>query len=446
MHEIMLAKTDELTFENVVGFCSRGIPENLRLEYKREFSAKRRGRQSAKQVAAFANTQGGTIIFGVHADEKQRKPAPNQMGNDLGNDPREAVLQACSEHIYPTPYFEVSDFLRNPDDPSRGFLVVTVAPGRDVPYAIDQETRIYVRVSDQSTPVAATVQQIRLLIERRTEAMSRQQGRRDIAFDRLSAALAPLRERQGELWVSIGPELDAGPIFDDVRQLREQSTRFSIWSECAGATLPIQESRDTKALLDGIYTLNPSLTSAVTYDLFGNITLFQNMAVDYPARTDSAECLNSDHAPDTGGFPRVVLAPNLAHWVLVAFEVASRMYTDRRFLGPLSVRIRVIGVQSMRLLVQKRLGPVELGSCPLDQKIEITDTLNAEHVVRDPSGVVTSMFDRLLWAWGCTKEDITVRILERGAMLLHGSDRCRCERLKPKNEEKCRECRQRAKL
>ena len=50
---------DQIIFDDIKDFCDSEIPENIRLDYKSDFSASNEKKQIAKLVSAFANTQGG---------------------------------------------------------------------------------------------------------------------------------------------------------------------------------------------------------------------------------------------------------------------------------------------------------------------------------------------------------------------------------------------------
>ena len=56
---------DTIAYADIDAFCTRNIPEGLRLDYKREMPT-----DLAKLVAAFANTLGGLIILGVEAEKR----------------------------------------------------------------------------------------------------------------------------------------------------------------------------------------------------------------------------------------------------------------------------------------------------------------------------------------------------------------------------------------
>lgn len=65
---------DQLTYQDVVDFCSQGIQEGVRVEYKRQLSTTQPERQLTKAVSALANTQGGILVYGVGTFSGGRHP------------------------------------------------------------------------------------------------------------------------------------------------------------------------------------------------------------------------------------------------------------------------------------------------------------------------------------------------------------------------------------
>ena len=68
---------NDLTFEDVVAFCQKQIPEGKQLDYK--YLLPKNKEKFAKVIASFANAMGGTVIIGVN-DDKNDKPRPPFLG------------------------------------------------------------------------------------------------------------------------------------------------------------------------------------------------------------------------------------------------------------------------------------------------------------------------------------------------------------------------------
>ena len=68
--------SDQITADDIVSFISQSIEENLNLDYK-SIPQKINFDELAKDVSAFANSEGGLLIFGVsekgEVDQKTKK-------------------------------------------------------------------------------------------------------------------------------------------------------------------------------------------------------------------------------------------------------------------------------------------------------------------------------------------------------------------------------------
>ena len=63
MPGLLTKPIDAIEFQDVRDYCALRRRENLRLDYKEDFSSKHPGKQIAKEVAAFANTHCGMILW-----------------------------------------------------------------------------------------------------------------------------------------------------------------------------------------------------------------------------------------------------------------------------------------------------------------------------------------------------------------------------------------------
>ena len=65
--------TSELTYEDIADLTTSGEPESISLDYKKMVSGSGREKaELAKDICAFANSQGGYLVIGV--EEKRGKP------------------------------------------------------------------------------------------------------------------------------------------------------------------------------------------------------------------------------------------------------------------------------------------------------------------------------------------------------------------------------------
>ena len=139
---IFLKQIDTICLDDVERFCQQGVAENVRLEYKQDFSSKGASKQIAKEVSALANTQGGVILLGVEEDD-QHKPKSPLVGIPSKPDPAERIKSICLDAIYPPIIPEVQTCKIG----SGGKVIVLVRAhaSNETPHSIEGRTDVYVR-------------------------------------------------------------------------------------------------------------------------------------------------------------------------------------------------------------------------------------------------------------------------------------------------------------
>ena len=171
---------DEITFEVVESFC-REWPEGVRVEYKKEI------KDIPKIVSSFANTQGGVFIIGIEANQTDNKVVfpiegiPETVGIE------ESIIQSAYEGIHPSIIPEVIKV----DVPESKNIVVIVRVDESVsaPHAIQNSTRVYVRVESITQPYKkpelAEIDRIEYLFKRRQDTQITTQQILDRIEDRV---------------------------------------------------------------------------------------------------------------------------------------------------------------------------------------------------------------------------------------------------------------------
>jgi hypothetical protein len=160
----------QLAYQDVVDFCSQGIPEGVRVEYKRQLSTTQPEKQLTKAVSALANTQGGILVYGVGTVSGGRQP--DWPSDGMPHDPNfeQKAIRWCIEHIDP-PVVPSIGYVTNPNDGTKGFAILRVEPSEFTPHTVEQGTRFYVRRADNSDPVDGTIREIELLRDRRSREL-----------------------------------------------------------------------------------------------------------------------------------------------------------------------------------------------------------------------------------------------------------------------------------
>lgn len=158
---------NEITYQDVVDFCNEGHSEGFILEYKRDF-ASLPNEKIAKTVAAFANTHGGILIVGV--DAPSGKPVAPFEGFVF--DPsmkyeekiESVILSHIKEPVFPE--VQICDSVNG-----KTFIVIRVAESHLTPHRVSDNTKIYVRTGQSSTPnEEAAYDKIEWLIARRKKS------------------------------------------------------------------------------------------------------------------------------------------------------------------------------------------------------------------------------------------------------------------------------------
>ncbi len=135
---------DEIEFPDIDEFCRR-FPEGVRAEYKSAVTA------VPKIVSSLANTLGGIFLIGVDTDDNNEVVFPIEgMPNRRGID--EQVSESAFSGIYPPVIPEVKIVRGIPNRPENIVAVVRVSESLQAPHAIENSTRVYIRVGSTTQP------------------------------------------------------------------------------------------------------------------------------------------------------------------------------------------------------------------------------------------------------------------------------------------------------
>ena len=164
---------NEITFEKVENFCREDLPEGIRLDYKEDFP-----RDLAKTISAFANTYGGLILIGVEETDRGTPKLPLK-GIPLNRGLEEKITAIALRGIYHPvfPETKVCEFSgESSGAPARCVVVIRVQESPDAPHAIENKTKVYMRVDRQNEPYElADVDSILALKGRRERAIENRQ-------------------------------------------------------------------------------------------------------------------------------------------------------------------------------------------------------------------------------------------------------------------------------
>lgn len=132
------------TIEDLKRLIENKIKESLTLDYKSELG---QNEEIAKDISAFANTLGGTIVYGIHEEET----IPVSFNWIDGKGIKERIENVILSHIQPKlEGYEIAS-IENPDDSSKAILVVNIPESLKTPHMVNY--RYYKRYNFQSVPM-----------------------------------------------------------------------------------------------------------------------------------------------------------------------------------------------------------------------------------------------------------------------------------------------------
>jgi len=240
-----------LTYSDIEGLTSSGEAESVVLDYKATIAGLNRDKaELAKDVSAFANSQGGFIIIGV--EESRAKPVHPPAGVDrmLGQQKvEEWIDQVVASNISPRVPITMQ-VIDHADDPNRCLVVVYAAVSPRAPHMVTTEgdnryyRRYFKRQQYQSLP--AEEYEVRELFHRSSrmrdevEALMASRGFANLSYaeyglNEFSRRLTlTRREKDGNYQLSRGESLilfTSCPEVITPRQVPVSNEEFWAWMD-----------------------------------------------------------------------------------------------------------------------------------------------------------------------------------------------------------------------
>lgn len=261
------------------------LDEGFVLEFKRAYTPSVQ-KKIPKIIASFANSRGGWLVVGIADDDKSICPIERPAA-----DFSQIIGELCRRHISPTPVFDLR-FLTNPDDRTRGVLVLQVEEGNFPPYIADGV--VEVREGSTSGPAAgnALVELYDKATQRRAELADFCQ--RTVYYPTAGRAAGCRAAGAGAADAATGAAtIDAAPtpLFDlylprMARRGLDAPSRAEINAHIAamrasfaqqGMTAHVQHAHDSRIIRSGAVSDASDMHSAI--ELFGD----ESMKLSVPA-------------------------------------------------------------------------------------------------------------------------------------------------------------------
>ncbi len=219
--------TDSMILADVEALVRSGQREGTVIDYKSDVSEQDNWPQT---VAAFANSFGGLMVFGVEGknDQPRRVTGFDPKGVEI----KTKLTSIVIDRIQPRPDFSVR-VVTFDKDATKEIALLRVAEGRNPPYmhSKDQEHRAYIRIGAQKAEVDYL--QLLSLFEKRGRVVPRRDGSPERAFDMdpnflIPAPDDPNRVSSQFFRLLLIPPSDVAPL----RLSRETERRFA---QCIGS-------------------------------------------------------------------------------------------------------------------------------------------------------------------------------------------------------------------
>lgn len=212
----------EVNFQRVEDFC-RTFPEGVRVEYKSSLT------QVDKVVSAFANTVGGVWIVGVKTGNANMPVLPI-TGIPLEAGLEERITQVSLMGVYP-PIVPQVKVVPLPADPKQCIVFVRVFESIEAPHAIENTTRVYIRVASVKQPFArADIDRIEFLLGRRRAPAERREE-----LIRLAQQRSPFGNVVPRIRVAVSPVyphkaiLDLEAIYQEADRTASRPSREDVY-------------------------------------------------------------------------------------------------------------------------------------------------------------------------------------------------------------------------
>jgi len=259
---------DEIDYLELVEFCEAQIEEDLDLDYKAKIP-----NDFERTMCALANTQGGTILLGVHEKEKTRLPICPPTGMDRDPDStRQRVLNIAFDAVYPPIEPEVKT-VQVPET-NRFVVLVRIHPS-NLLHAVEHRSKIYVRSRDNNRDYSlASISDLQWLWDRRSASTSLRENLVKRARARSASQAVPFPDgiskeawaKSPHLIVSLVPSFPQTPIVDSRELLDLANSTPSVRSPVpkVDRRVPWQDHH-WRTIPNGISLTNRGLSYAGQY-------------------------------------------------------------------------------------------------------------------------------------------------------------------------------------
>lgn len=151
MQHIFSKNFEEITLQDVEFLISNCSDEDQHLEYKEDFSDPKK---IAKEIAGFANAEGGLLIFGIKEDQDENGSKVFTIkgtGSKIGNTGAEEFLvNSISQNLYPIP--NIKGPLKIEVNEGEYLWLINTPRSYEKPHIMSGDGRFFIRYGSSSIP------------------------------------------------------------------------------------------------------------------------------------------------------------------------------------------------------------------------------------------------------------------------------------------------------
>ncbi|WP_424244801.1 hypothetical protein Dip510_002071 [Elusimicrobium posterum] len=356
---------NDVTYEDVVAFCEKSVPEGKQLDYK--FFLPKNNEKFAKTIASFANALGGVIVIGVK-DDSNDSPKPPFTGIPFQFKIRNKIEDIIQTYIDPIVFVDINVC---GDDKGNMFVVVSIPQSNLTPHLVGKMKRAYIRTGQSSRPeIIVHPDRLPWLLNHRKKSESLRHILLDKAERHFDNHLKSLNIKsdgaKGILALSLAPLYPQEPLVE------YRSLRAIMEDIYPGSTVKTVQDGITKTTQDG--------TGILEFNSYGLSYLKTALAQD-------------------GKLDFFTLARNVKEF----FEASIKLQKKLGFGGPLNLRFSISNARGIEVFYKERSSSV------LEDFIRKDDITNSSEIEGFTKSFVEKILSQAAWALDLdlTEEEIS---------------------------------------
>ncbi|HLG28759.1 MAG TPA: ATP-binding protein [Candidatus Brocadiales bacterium] len=427
---IFLKKIDDITIDDIEKFILEKHSENVRLEYKSGFSTTDTNFQIAKEVSAFANQQGGVILYGVTEEPGKTRRPDAIVGIDKNLNPREKIQSVCIDHIYPPIVPDVVEReLQN--DSNKVVVIVRIEMSDMVPHTINNRTGFYIRSQDRCDPREMTEEEIELLWNRRAKLVER----RDWLLRRTYERVFPKDvKRDYMLTPSI---MMAIPLYP-MHPLIERGRLLEVYYNSK-----VHEKQGFPLVADRIMAASDSIYGYTSPESADKLTVKKENYGELNILGQVSYFGNPMRKFDTSGEHECILLDRELRNLFLMVKFLCNFYKNLGYWGIIKFILKVENCRGVKFSYPD---PFLGAKMELDTEVNVERDCAISQLLENPEGIIEDIFQEYLWSIGLSVPRATAipvgDWLNKTKMDFYGTKRCpKCSKKEiSKIDEMCMDC------